>query len=220
MVGKEALTPDRYFDTIHRLAEEASVYDQQSCLSPQVVFVEAGGVVDPQAFAQLLAAEMERYHLKRPRAAVSDEEAMAIRAVRDRYEFQSLSDANIQLYTSISDTAWTVIFHNEPGFDGSPLNRTVHVYACDSLEHSISYIEPYKEFLQSCGVAVTPGRLFALAEQLGAAGVTRICAIGDMNRAKPGWHHDGRFNLLDLIRIVDVERTAEQDAERYDPDVE
>jgi hypothetical protein len=41
-----------------------------------------------------------------------------------------------------------------------------------------------------------------------------------MNRAKPGWHHDGRFNLLDLIRFVDIEHTAEQDAERYDPDVE
>lgn len=220
MVGKEAVTPDRYFDTIHRLAEDASVYDQQSCLSPQAVFVEAGGVVDPQQFAQLLAAEMQRYHLKRPRAAVSDEEAMAIRAVRDQYEFQSLSNSDVQLYTSASDTAWTVIFHNQPGFNGSPLNRTVHVYACDSLEQAVSFIEPYKEFLQSCGVAVAPDRLFELAEILGAAGVTRISAIGEMNRAKPGWHHDGRFNLLDLVRIVDVEWTAEQGAERYDPDVE
>jgi hypothetical protein len=41
-----------------------------------------------------------------------------------------------------------------------------------------------------------------------------------MSRTPAGWHHDGRFNLLDLIRWTDIERSAEQDAERYDPDVE
>ena len=41
-----------------------------------------------------------------------------------------------------------------------------------------------------------------------------------MNRAKPGWHHDGGFNLLDLVRMVDIERNVEEDLERFDPDVE
>jgi hypothetical protein len=41
-----------------------------------------------------------------------------------------------------------------------------------------------------------------------------------MNQAKPGWHHDGRFNLVDLIRYVDIEKGTEDLAEQYDPDVE
>jgi hypothetical protein len=88
------------------------------------------------------------------------------------------------------------------------------------LEGALPYIEPYQQYLQSCGVAVEPTRLYELAELLGAIGVNRMCTVGEMNRAKAGWHHDGRFNLIDLVRFTDVERNTELQAERYDPDVE
>jgi hypothetical protein len=41
-----------------------------------------------------------------------------------------------------------------------------------------------------------------------------------MNRAPAGWHHDGRFNLLDLVRFTDLESSAERFADSYDPDFE
>jgi hypothetical protein len=30
-----------------------------------------------------------------------------------------------------------------------------------------------------------------------------------------GWHHDGRFSLLDLVRMVEVDASAEPLAEQF-----
>ena len=56
-----------------------------------------------------------------------------------------------------------------------------------------------------------------LAESLGRAGVTRICALGAMTAPEAGWHHDGRFNLLDLVRVVEIEASAERSADALAP---
>ena len=56
-----------------------------------------------------------------------------------------------------------------------------------------------------------------LAQALGDAGVTRICAIGAMTSPEAGWHHDGRFSLLDLVRMVDIEASTELSAESFAP---
>jgi len=48
-------------------------------------------------------------------------------------------------------------------------------------------------------------------------GVTRICAIGAMTSPEAGWHHDGRFSLLDLVRMVDIEASTELSAESFAP---
>ena len=52
---------------------------------------------------------------------------------------------------------------------------------------------PHAAFLQTVGVAAAPAELFRLSELLGAAGVTRITALGAMTSPEAGWHHDGRL---------------------------
>ena len=63
-------------------------------------------------------------------------------------------------------------------------------------------------------------RLFGLADILAAVGVNRICPLGEMDRAKSGWHHDGGFNLIDLLRAVDVERGSDVYGDSFDMDME
>jgi len=220
MIGKEALTAEHYNSTLHKLAEDISIYDQQSCLSPQTVYVEKGGVVSPKQFAQGLAAELARYHKKRPRAKLTGEEAMSIQNFRNQYNLKSLKSQKTAVYSSKNDTAWTVIYQEDPAFSGTPLNRTVQVYEIDRLEDAAIYLKQWESYLQSCGLAVEPARLFSIANSIGAAGVNRISPLGEMNRAKPGWHHDGGFNLVDLVRMVDIERDLEYGLEKYDSDVE
>ncbi|MED4056872.1 acyl-CoA reductase [Niallia taxi] len=220
LIGKEALTADHFAKTLHKVAEDVSIYDQQSCLSPQVIYVEKEGALSPKQFAQGLAGELGKYHLKRPRARLTGEEAMAIQNIRNQYHLKSLSSDKVAVYSSKEDTAWTVIYQEEPAFSGTPLNRTVHVYAIDKLEAAADLLKSYETYLQSCGLAVEPARLFSITSLLGAVGVNRFCPIGEMNSAKPGWHHDGGFNLIELVRMVDMERTLEYEMEKYDEDVE
>jgi hypothetical protein len=51
----------------------------------------------------------------------------------------------------------------------------------------------------------------------GQAGITRIAPLGAMTQPEAGWHHDGRFNLADLVRIVEIEQAAERAADRLAP---
>ncbi|GGD55526.1 acyl-CoA reductase [Paenibacillus nasutitermitis] len=220
MVGKEALTPDRYVDTVYKLVKDAGTYDQQSCLSPHSVFVEEGGAVSARQVAQLLAAELQRLQLKHPLAPITREEAQAIQALRSRYELAALGGSGGSVYGSKPGTEWTVVYHPGGELMASPLNRTVHVISCPSLEEIIPSLSRHRRYLQSAGIAVGPERLQRLADALGEAGINRICAIGQMTRAAAGWHHDGRYNLLDLLRWTDLEWSAEQNAESYDPDAE
>ena len=54
-----------------------------------------------------------------------------------------------------------------------------------------------------------------LASSLGEVGVTRVAAIGDMTSPEAGWHHDGRFNLLDLVKITEIDGRAEVAADQF-----
>ena len=93
----------------------------------------------------------------------------------------------------------------------------MQVVAVDRLDDVIALVEPYRAFLQTAGIAAEPAELFRISQLLGQAGVTRITAMGAMTAPEAGWHHDGRFNLLDLVRICEIEQSAERAADRVAP---
>jgi hypothetical protein len=110
----------------------------------------------------------------------------------------------------------TVVYTDQPqALIPGPLNRCVLVAAVDALEDVMALIAPQRDFLQTVGLAVSPEEMLHLGEQLGQAGVTRICAVGQMTSPEAGWHHDGRFSLLDLVRMVDIEASTEREAQRF-----
>jgi hypothetical protein len=66
-------------------------------------------------------------------------------------------------------------------------------------------LAPLGRHLQTAGAAVAPERLESLAAELGHIGVTRVCPLGQMPFPHFAWHHDGRGNLMDLVRFSDIE---------------
>ena len=99
----------------------------------------------------------------------------------------------------------------------SGLNRTVKIVAIDNVEDVVEHVSPYRAVLQTAGVAAAPQALFQIAKMLGNVGVTRVTALGSMSAPEAGWHHDGRFNLLDLVTLTEIERSAEVAAEAFAP---
>ncbi|MGO0154394.1 acyl-CoA reductase [Leuconostoc mesenteroides] len=220
IVGRETLTPDRYVQVIKDLVEDITTYDQQSCLAPQSIFIERGGAITPQEFASILSNELDNYQIKYPRAPINESDKIAIERMRQEAEITSIKNEAISLFRSDNSTAWTVILHNKIGFSASPLNRSIHIFMVDDLTDLPLALTPYQQYLQSAGIAVSPNRLFLLADILGKVGVNRMSALGKMNHVSSGWHHDGHFNLLDLVRVTDIEQSLECYSEQFDPDVE
>ncbi len=207
-----------------RAAWDVMRYDQQGCYSPHVFYVQRGGAVSPRAFAGYLAGELAQLARRFPRRPLDVEESAAVAGWRQALEWRGLSAAGghgaaaaDELIGTPGDP-WSVAYSDalQP-LAPTALQRSVQVVAVDALDDVPRAIAGHGAFLQTAGIAATPEELQRLAALLGAAGVTRIAAIGAMSVPEAGWHHDGRFNLLDLVRMVEIEQSAESAAETFAP---
>lgn len=203
VIGKEVLSDAQAL--AQRAAYDVMLFDQQGCLSPQLIYVEEGGVVTPHEFAALLAQALEQWQTILPRGRVTLEESAAIQRVRDESEWQALAGKGMALYASPGSTAWTVIYQANPVFIPSPLHRTVWVKPLAWLTQLEPVLSRWRSYLEAAGVAVDPARLLETADLLGRAGVSRICPIGTMQAPPLSWRHGGRPRIADLVRWVGVE---------------
>ncbi|MES2688156.1 MAG: acyl-CoA reductase [Pseudomonadota bacterium] len=218
LVAASALDARKAPRAAQQAAYDVVRYDQQGCYSPHVFYVARGGKISPDEFSRYLAHELSALEKKYPRRTLSLGEAADLAAWRGAEEINSLSAGGPQV---AGDGDWTVVYNKglQPLAPGA-LNRTVRVVAVDHLADVIPLLIPHRAFLQTVGVAAAPRELFELAEQLGRAGVTRVCALGQMTSPEAGWHHDGRCSLLDLVQMVDIDSSAEAAAETLAPYVD
>jgi hypothetical protein len=217
LVGRAVLDAQRAPATARMAAHDVARYDQQGCYSPHVFYVERGGKVSPRDFAQYLASELASLQRRFPRRAAALEDASAIAAWRQSSELKALFTDGDELIGS-AESPWAVAYADAPQpLAPTAANRHVQVVAVDRLDDVIALVEPCRAFLQTAGIAAEPAELFRVSQLLGQAGVTRITAMGAMTAPEAGWHHDGRFNLLDLVRICEIEQSAERAADRCAP---
>jgi hypothetical protein len=217
MIGRAALNVQRAPATARLAAHDVVRYDQQGCYSPHAFYVERGGKVTPREFAQYLASELANLEKRFPRRMLGLEDAAAVADWRQSSEFRSLSTESGDLIGA-AGAPWAVAYADAPqGLAPTAANRGIQVVAVDRLDEVVALVEQHRPFLQTAGLAAEPAELFRLAELLGRAGVTRITPIGSMTAPEAGWHHDGRFNLLDLVRIVEIEQSAERASDRIAP---
>jgi hypothetical protein len=221
MVGREALDSRRAGPLARLAAHDVVRYEQQGCYAPQMLFVERGGAVAPGEFARHLAHALAATASRHPRRRLEAGEAAAIAAWRSAYEMRALEgegpSGGTELLGDLADP-WSVV-HLDAATPLSPsgLNRTVAVVAVDDLAEVSGLVAPHRAYLQSAGIAAAPARLFRLADDLAGIGVTRISALGRMTAPEAGWHHDGRFSLLDLVTVTEIEHSAEAAAEGFAP---
>lgn len=204
VVGREWLSRERAREAAWRAGYDVAKHDQQGCLSPHLFYVERGGDVSPRDFAALLAEALGAYQEAMPRGRVSLAEAAAIRELRAAYEFRP----GAALFESAGDTAWTVAYDEASEFEACCLNRAIRVRPVDDAADVPALVRPYRAYLQTVGVGLDDPRLERIATALGRLGVDRVCPLGRMPDPSPAWHHDGRYNLLDLVRWTDLEPDA------------
>ncbi|MGU3494846.1 acyl-CoA reductase [Xanthobacteraceae bacterium A53D] len=216
MVARAALDR-RKAPMLARLAAQDVVrYEQQGCYAPQMIFVERGGPVSPLEFGRYVAHELAALASRHPRRALEEGEAAAVGAWRAKQEIGALQGG--ATFFGESADPWAVMLTEAAeALVPTALNRTLKIVAVDHLDEVVALVAPHGAYLQSAGVATTPEELFRLADRLGAVGVSRISALGRMSMPEAGWHHDGRFSLLDLVTLTEIEHSAEAAAEGYAP---
>jgi glycosyltransferase involved in cell wall biosynthesis len=189
-----------------RAADDVVAWNQLGCLSPHVIYAQAGGEVSPERFAELLADELERREQIEPRGELPAAHAAAIASRRSIYEIRAAHSPDATRHWCSKDsTAWTVVYESDPRFQISCLNRFVYVKGVADLNEALQSADGVRGKISTVGVAAPENKMPELAMPLARWGATRICPLGQMQNPPLTWRHDGRPALGDLITWTDLE---------------
>jgi hypothetical protein len=205
-VAREALTGRHPEAVAAQAALDVAAWNQLGCLSPHVIYVEEGGKVGAEGFADLLAVQLEALEKTHPRGRLAAREAAGIAARRSIYEVRAAHSPDTRLWASSESTAWTVVLEAEARFQVSCLNRFVYVKAVRDAQEALQAAEPVRENISTVGLAASGARAAELARQFARWGVRRICPLGRMQKPPLGWRHDGRPALGDLLTWSEWEK--------------
>lgn len=220
MISRAALDTRKAGPLARLAAQDVMRWEQQGCYSPQMLFVERDGKVSPRDFAGLVAHELAGFAQTYPRRALSMADATGVARWRSAEELRAFAGDGSGLIGDTGDS-WSLAYSDQAeALAPSALNRTLKIVAVDGLDEVVALVAPARIFLQTAAIAAAPDGLFRLAGLLGQVGVTRITAFGAMAAPEPGWHHDGRFNLLDLVTMTEIEQVSEAASEGFAPYVD
>ncbi len=208
-IGAAVLLPDADLAAAAgAVARDVCAYEQGGCVSPRIVYaVGRPAAVAAEPIADALAAETARRPPPEPGAA----EATAIRSLRAEAEFVGYGDAGepgdvepLRLFASEEDLAWTVVAGGDPTPRSEALPRVVRVHGVADLSRLQEVLAPLEGRIQALGYAGDAGE-GELAERAAALGVSRVAPVGTMAWPPADWRHDGRHQLLPLVRWTDWE---------------
>ena len=181
-------------DAIRAAAFDASLWDQQGCMSPQCFYVRG----DAAAFAAALAEEMEAFDRRWPRATLPFEDAAAIARARNEWSFLG------RVWASEGSTHWTVVLDERGGWAASPLNRFVFIRPIESLARlrqskiqsrvrETCEANPQSKISTVGFAGVSPKEAVAMAR------ADRYCSLGEMQRPSLLLTNGSRPCVGDLI---------------------
>jgi len=205
-VAGEVLHGSRAKKVVAAAADDVVAWNQLGCLSPHVIYVEAGGEISPENFAELLADELERREQTEPRGELAAEHAAAIASRRGIYEVRAAhSPETTRHWCSKNSTAWTVVYEADTRFQMSCLNRFIYVKAVSDLTAALQGADEIRGKVSTVGIAAPEEKINEIAMQLAFWGVTRVCPLVQMQNPPLAWRHDGRPPLCDLVTWADFE---------------
>jgi hypothetical protein len=197
--GRDAKT------VVARAATDVVAWNQLGCLSPHVIYIEAGGGLSAEQFAEALAQELARREESEPRGELPVETATAIASRRSIYEVRAAHSPDTRHWCSPSSTAWTVVYEADPRFQLSCLHRFIYVKGVKDLTETLESADSVRGQVSTVGIAAAADQAQQLAAELAQWGVSRVCPLGQMQNPPLTWRHDGRPALADLVKWADYE---------------
>ncbi len=189
VIDKESLQDHK--NLAQRFAVDVSVFDQYACSSPHTLFIEKGGRIDPEKFAEELANHLSLVNRTLiPKGETEPGKVMDILKVKTKYEILG------KVFSSPKNE-WTVIYSDEEGLADPCFSRVIFVRPIDDIYNVVRFSDHRK---QTIGIAVSDKRRSDFVDKVTLRGVDRCPNLGNMNLFESPW--DGMFALDRMVRWV------------------
>lgn len=187
-----------YSEMIEAICNDVTLYAQQACSAPQVLYVEGD-------FAKACEVAREIYQ-RLCHVAGESELDRASQTEVTNYTLLKISESALGLSEVHGDQAGParVIAINNSTLEASPLHNTLLVKPIQRSE-ILSVLRPMRAFLQTIGLHAASSEVSELCDLFYACGATRITPWGKMQESYVGEPHDGERALCRFLKRVRVE---------------
>lgn len=183
------------------LARHIITTGQRLCSSCQVIFLDAEGWPEGEAFCREFLPRLEKAAASRPGPGAGASASLSgYTALLER-----IVDGNAKGEVLLQGRGCSVILRPGQELELSPMEGNVLVKLLPQRE-LLPALRRQKGRLQTAGLICSPQRREELTALLARAGVTRVTRAGSLSAAFPGEAHDGEYPLRRYLRVVDVER--------------
>ncbi len=188
----------------YNVARDVSVFDQEACLSPQLILVKGG---DVRRFCFMLFKGLRDYNFLWPGSSHPSDHYIQMNYILRSHEYLgnlALTDDERNYMVVLLDDTTDLKFEH-------PLGRTIFVKEIKEIDDCFRYIDKY---VQTVGIA--PKSLAReIRDRLTRCGVTRISNIGEVEMPREGLVHEG-ISMARLVRLVGMDKEPDYFAKRYD----
>ena len=194
-VTRESLDTERSAAQIAAsAARDLVLYESEGCLSLHTIFIENGGAISPERFAEMLSLAVRAAAVEFPPRA---DAATALRLAAAR------ELALLRTGAAHSDPGAGYLVALEPGLHKPPLflPRAIALHCVESPAQTAAYLERHGISLEALAVSSTRPDLLELAVRIKAA---RVTTFGSLQAPPLGAFHGGRPRVAEFVRwIVD-----------------
>jgi len=170
-------------------ATDVALYDQLGCLSPQTLFTIGDSPASRRELVGALGEALADRERRWPPGAVDEATALAIRRLRDEYEWRELRGDPVSVRAGASAASWTILDDPTAGLRGSPLHRTVFVRRVASAGELRTALGEWLPRVECVGVG--PRSDGESARALTALGIPRVAPLGEMQSPGLDWRQGG-----------------------------
>ncbi len=186
-------------EVARQLAKEICLNEQQSCSSPQVVYLETEDPQALQAWASLFAPILDEISDQQAFPDLAPAEQAEITVQCEQMRLAEALDEGKLIQSPRYD--WRLLIENNSGLRASPLFRTLWIKPL-TRSKILPVLSPLKKYLQTIGLAATKLETIDLLPLFYRVGFLRINPIGKMTDSYTGEPHDGLYALSQFCKKV------------------
>jgi acyl-CoA reductase-like NAD-dependent aldehyde dehydrogenase len=190
LVAREAV--DR--QTAAACALQVALFDQQGCLSPQIVLVEESDRAVTERFVAAVMAELARLQGTLPRAPLSLPEATAGWRHLEHARWRAQEGAALAVHADPLGR-FSVICDRTGVLPTTPLNRHLILVPVAALAAAGTTLRSITGCVEAVGYAGPEARLTEAVAVAVACEAPRLCPLGRLQRPPFGWRQSGHARL-------------------------